>query len=333
MCESTKRIKHTLDKLNASNGNIYDFFAKNNYTSTILLNDFNHIKYHHHVEDNDSHFAKIFTYITEEDNQICDIQKCKYINIYYRNRSKYSTEQSNTDNEKNRLILDLLSRIHVYFIHSYQINRLTLNETYKIEQQLESLAQFESLDKDEKDIDHELLEERKIELTTHHMKQKMGNLNRVRNQSKYIEANNDPKDTPNENNVNFQKIHEIIKSHNISITETAISEAFSEYQNDKNKLISHVIDTYYAENENSFRLKNKVNPTHVSGENDVKIIYQCILYEYIDKSDLNTDNFVKIIRLSMTYDFDIDEFAKIATEKNISGKIFVKKTAQFLNKV
>eukprot|EP01084_Bolivina_argentea_P188455 324427_1 len=102
-----------------------------NYTKTHLLNDFNHIKYHHNADENNEVFANIYKYLTQNNKMNCSASKCKGIERHYQDRSKFSTQYFRQDHEvdfNNEYIFKLITRIHVYFIHSYDINRLSVNE-------------------------------------------------------------------------------------------------------------------------------------------------------------------------------------------------------------
>eukprot|EP01083_Nonionella_stella_P221287 790750_1 len=100
-------------------------FKNNDYTNTSLLNDFHHIKYMHHADDNDDAFQKIYEYFVDGIGSVCNEKQCRFITRHYRDRSilqndyRLSDETQNND-EYNpydpRYMMDLISRIHVYFI-------------------------------------------------------------------------------------------------------------------------------------------------------------------------------------------------------------------------
>eukprot|EP01084_Bolivina_argentea_P276330 471491_1 len=147
-CKSMQRIKTILTKFkpilqrNISNvckdeveQLITEIFT-DNYTKTHLLNDFNHIKHNHNVDENDLLFAKCFEYLTNDPKTNCNYSTCKPIERHYQDRSKLSNQYILSDSKSNddtvefnhQYIIRLINSIHVYFIHSYDINRLTLNE-------------------------------------------------------------------------------------------------------------------------------------------------------------------------------------------------------------
>eukprot|EP01084_Bolivina_argentea_P156657 273015_1 len=151
-CAFVERIKNLLNKFNAiiedSTENkiddallqlINDTFIKNDYSRTQLINDFHHIKYDHYADSDDYKFAAIYNYITSNTSNICQFKRCHHVQRHYRGRSKL-INQYNLQHDDGYSI-ELISRIHVYFIHSYDINRLTLKEKKSIDEQLNLLKQ------------------------------------------------------------------------------------------------------------------------------------------------------------------------------------------------
>eukprot|EP01083_Nonionella_stella_P184417 669391_1 len=73
-CKAMNRIKIILNEFDDSNfmKKFASIFIDNNYTNTSLLNDFHHVKYTHHADDDDCVFEQIFSYITEAIDTRCD---------------------------------------------------------------------------------------------------------------------------------------------------------------------------------------------------------------------------------------------------------------------
>eukprot|EP01083_Nonionella_stella_P144689 452189_1 len=112
-------------------------FITNHYTNASLLNDFHHIKYTHHADDTDRAFSKIYEYCIDDIGTVCNEKQCRFIHRHYRDRSKlqndYLLSDEKHDNDDfnphdRRYMMDLISSIHVYFIHSYHLNRFTIDE-------------------------------------------------------------------------------------------------------------------------------------------------------------------------------------------------------------
>eukprot|EP01084_Bolivina_argentea_P096188 172928_1 len=64
ICEKTENHTNIIKKIN-------DIF-NDDYTTTELLNDFYHIKYHHKIDENNIEFNKIFKYLTNSNVIRCD---------------------------------------------------------------------------------------------------------------------------------------------------------------------------------------------------------------------------------------------------------------------
>eukprot|EP01083_Nonionella_stella_P003583 10304_1 len=146
-CQAMNRIKIILHLVNEheDESNFMDeltsIFTPNHYTNTSLLNDFHHIKYTHHVDDDDAVFAKTYEYFVGGIGTVCDGRQCRFMSRHYRDRptlqSDYTLNDETQDNDEynpydSRYMIDLISRVHVYFIHSYHINRFTLNEVRRV---------------------------------------------------------------------------------------------------------------------------------------------------------------------------------------------------------
>eukprot|EP01084_Bolivina_argentea_P307966 532394_1 len=154
-----------------------------------------------------------------------------------------------------------MTRMHVYFIHSYDINRLTLHEI---------------------DIIDKLPEEEKITKTVDMMKQKKKQLNIVW-RSKFIEVKDEVKS--NHNCIDFQGICQHLNS---AVSEAELQAAFNEYKGDKNQFISDVIDAYYAKNDERLPLENKIAIHRLNCNATMrKKIYQCIMQKYVKPNELN----------------------------------------------
>eukprot|EP01084_Bolivina_argentea_P077003 139597_1 len=136
-----------------------------------LMNDFYHIKYNHNINDDRTQFDEFHQYLTDNKNKLtCDMNYCKSVERYNRNRNKLlSIQLDNTANDNNDIkdqySLFLLSRIHTFFIHSFETAILTNDEIKYIEGQLDEFKQ----------ADDDTLNDKKLALITkivHQKKQK-----------------------------------------------------------------------------------------------------------------------------------------------------------------
>eukprot|EP01084_Bolivina_argentea_P075872 137498_1 len=91
-----------------------------NYSCVELLNDFYHIKYNHNTNDDSTEFNIFYRYLCGSELQ-CNIESCDGSRRYYNGRDI-------NKNTINSYPLNLICRIHTYFIHSYETATLTQHE-------------------------------------------------------------------------------------------------------------------------------------------------------------------------------------------------------------
>eukprot|EP01084_Bolivina_argentea_P034776 64413_1 len=341
-CDSIKRIKLILNRFQQhSNDNcidmLIDIFIKNNYTNSDLLNDFHHVKTDHNIENDYAKFAEISKYIITKDshhkNMYCCAETCKSVKNHYRDRSKINqVDQQIKDKLNNDYTLDLISRIHVYFIHSYDIDRLTLHEINLIN---EKLLKIQKLD-EEKEFDTELLNDIKLEMMADMVNNKKNKLNVFRRKQKFIETKfADVLTTEcNSDFVSIREIHTMLENNNVHVELQALKLTLLQYEYDKHSFINELIDTNYKSKNGTSSLHDIIIDTlHCT---DVSTICECILYKYFKKTDLNHYNFINIASIileTLSPNIKINEFANIAKQENITGKMFVKGHIQFKNSV
>eukprot|EP01084_Bolivina_argentea_P271485 461985_1 len=224
---------HTYDQYSTLIENI---FTNNHYSNTDLLNDFHHIKYDHNADDDDIQFQQIYTFFMEPIKDICQQKQCKHIQRHFLDRSKLINECTSNNSS---YTLRLISRIHVYFIHSYHINRLTMHEVNRVNEQLDGVRKLDLMD-DNKQME-ELLSAKKIEMETAFIKKKTNKLNIIRNNDKFIAAQDAGYSI--ENSIDIQKIYQILINHDVFIDEKQLRCAFAKYE-DKNLFVSDIIDAY-----------------------------------------------------------------------------------------
>eukprot|EP01084_Bolivina_argentea_P250383 419457_1 len=310
-CESMKRIQMVLEQSTSSTNNNenkeqslikIESVINDNYTTTHLMNDYNHIKYHHKVDNNANEFAKVYSYFKQNTHVICNIHNCKYIDKHYMDRSKIICQcidsYENCYKSQENCIFNLISKIHVYFFHD--INRLPTQEKQNIAQQHLNNS------------------------SNHDQKQKITNLKR-----KYIEPTHC---------IDFQAIQQLLSQHNIPIDVNQIQVACVKYK-DKNQFINDLIDAYYSTSDQILPLENEISVNHLPQDHQIRQqIYGILLFKYIRKHELNNDNFVRIAEEiivtsypQLNIEFDIDDFIEIARNENLNGKIFIKGHSCFKN--
>eukprot|EP01084_Bolivina_argentea_P055634 101959_1 len=134
----------------------------------------------------------------------------------------------------------------------------------------------------------------------------------------------------NSTKLDYKQIY-ILVEHNAVLRapeEKNFEAAFQQVSQTRNELISKLCDVYCNPNEEKTFL-NELN----CNEKQRNEICDLILHHYIDKHQLNHDNFVKILKktvIDLYPDFDVDKFAAKAKECHLSGDIFLKEKSQYI---
>eukprot|EP01083_Nonionella_stella_P039600 107698_1 len=348
ICQAINRIKIILHALNddllrenphENQSHLMDKFAsifiRNHYTNTSLLNDFHHIKYMHNADDNDGVFAQIYQYFIAEMDTVCKAKQCRFIRRHYRDRSVLQNdyklcEETHDDDDYSsldaRYMMDLISRIHVYFIHSYHINRFTMHDLCIVEEQTENHG-----------LNEDALQDRQMQLLTDIMKAKRNIIGIERDNDKFNEPVSIVQDKHKNCVIDYLKMQDILHKHNINIILQDLRSAFSAYTgtNAKDTLISDIIDAYYALNDTTLPLSNDISITSLHSDCTHRhTIYRTILFQYFEKRDINAANVIKIAENILTEHYpaiDISEFGKMAMNANINGNTFIKGHQEFKN--
>eukprot|EP01083_Nonionella_stella_P083340 230386_1 len=342
-CQAIKRIQIILHEFNDDQHepNLVEKFAtifiSNGYTNTSLLNDFHHIKYTHHADDDDSVFSKIHTYFVNEIGTVCNEKQCRFISRHYRDRSTLQNQLNDCilsdekhDNDgfnphDRRYMMDLISRIHVYFIHSYHLNRFTMHELRLANQQIER----HQLDEDASD-------DMRMQLLTDIMNAKRNIIGIERDNDKFKEPMSINKHNHEQSAIDYAKMHDILHKHGINIGMHDLRSAFSAYTgNDKDTLIADLIDAYFALNDTSLPLSNVISITSLHCDyTHRQAIYRIILFHYFEKRDINAAHFIKIAETLLTEHYpgvDISAFGDVAMNAHINGNTFTKGTPGYRN--
>eukprot|EP01083_Nonionella_stella_P163132 536109_1 len=312
---------------------IQDIFSKNQYEYTHLLDDFHHIRYNHHIDDNGDTFHQLHAHCF--DDLVCDVQTCGHIQRYWRDRTDQSEDADQTffsandivdtdDRLRMMCVMDLIEQIHVYFIHSYDINRLTTKEIQIIDDQIQ-LRRDAALDDDLADID--LYDDQKVEKVASILAEKSRKLDITRNDDRFITKPIAPKRCV----IDSDAIHRLLQAEGISMDPhaTTLQDVLKKYDNNKPLFISDMISTYYRQSGD------------ITGNIDLsREVCGCILYKYIKKDELNNAQFIQISKIIIESFYphiadNIERFVEIArnAKTNISGKILIRGNNEFMNSV
>eukprot|EP01083_Nonionella_stella_P061423 160062_1 len=200
-CQSLKRIKivlkHCDDMIteptqitnislqNKIHDLIHHKLGHGTFNNTSLLDDFHHIKYGHNVDQDIHKFDTILNNLT---NKNCNSEKCGHLMRHYTDRTQPIDDVLDDTANDNRYALNLISRIHTYFIHSYDLNKLTVKELKTMNDELKEFQQ--TLQANDCDYDQKA-QQKKLEILSKIMKNKKAKkLTQNASNDKYIAQRN-----------------------------------------------------------------------------------------------------------------------------------------------
>eukprot|EP01084_Bolivina_argentea_P070271 127768_1 len=203
-------IKNQLDhSQNQTDKLMSNILPKEQYSNVNLLNDFYHIKYDHSTNNDPNQFNAFYVYLFNDDNlSKCDINHCQAVKRCYDRRN--INQLTDTTNDRS---LHLISRVHTYFIHSYETSRLTPDEIQYIEQQLNEY----------KEDDENKVNDKKLQLIATITKNKQTTLTKTRfsDYNKFILTDND--------SIDCNKIIHILTENSININKQQMEDKFNNY--------------------------------------------------------------------------------------------------------
>eukprot|EP01083_Nonionella_stella_P108569 315880_1 len=317
-----KTLKSDAQLQNETNDLVINLLGDEQYSIVELLNNFYHIKYDHNV-NNDPHQFNLFYYYlfdNEMNTLQCDTNDCKSVKRYSNRRNRsFNCSQRSTHNDAGTYSLDLLCRIHTYFMHSYDMYQLTPDEIQYIERKLN-----EHVLNDMKDED--VMNDVKLQLVSG-----VKSLKRhLSNNGKYV--------TSDHLYLNYQKISIILKKNDIPIEAGLagnLATAFDPYVYDQTQFISDLCDVMWQENDTDVLLAEILHKElNLSNQQTRTMIYELLLYKCVDKHELNNSNFIKILQTTargLYPNIDCDAIATISHNEKLTGKLFIKGDPQFKN--
>eukprot|EP01084_Bolivina_argentea_P137889 242850_1 len=293
------------------------------YTTLKLLDDFFHLKYNHNTMDSTIEFDKCYQFLTNNIRNICDIKHCKGYKHYSRDREKAMEEMIGTNNcnkVEYMYSYNLLCRIHSFFLHSYETNRLTKFEIDKIEQEIndskEDYNDVSSLKKSK--LMSEALNKKKFESKSNH--------------SKFITTYNS---TP----LDYDYVAEILNESGVTIDNNRLQIEFNslnEYNYNKEQLINDVCCAIGNTKDDSILTQLLSNNLGIKQYVQRQKIYDVILYRYISPEELDNINFTKVLLYNASIlcpQFNTNDMKEICKKEYLNGFIFNKGTKQYKNSV
>eukprot|EP01084_Bolivina_argentea_P075974 137678_1 len=337
-CESASRIKSLLEQYNKyiSSNDITSVYALQsvikqfvqNYSNNQLFNDFDHVEYQHNTKDDTNQFELFYNYLfTDAETMKCDIKSCKTVEIYYKSRyDRSSTDIKCLQNDdiNNTHLIRLISRIHTYFIHSYDTERLTNEEFMSIKKQLSECKDYDSDEKQDK----------KTALISNIIKKKqkfVSNIIGSSKNNKFITSGSNK----SLNQTEISKICTILNDNEISINSNKMTDIFENYGYHKQQLVDDLCDILYDNNQRKIVLCDiLINELKIDSQIQRNQMYETILFQCVQKNELNQRNFAKMLRFKALQFYssrECDEIKRIAKGANLNGKIFIKGGQEFMN--
>eukprot|EP01084_Bolivina_argentea_P266586 452186_1 len=316
-CKSANRIKLILQQYDPSEAQLQDdtnniinkIFPDTHYSYIDLLNDFHHIKYDHHTNDKTHEFDAFYEYLfANEDILKCEISFCVGATRHY-TRRRYIPSVSATNDIKRAYGLNLVDRIHTYFVHSYDINMLTPEEIKYIENQMSEC-------KDMNDI-HDEIFDNKLQLITTILNKKTDTTRSIINSSAFVRSESFSKE-----------ICIILKNNDIPMDEFNLTVAFANYCYDKQQLMDDLCDIILNRNDDNTTISDILaNVMEFVDRKQKQQLYDVILYKYFKKQQLDNTNFIKILQSTANELYPNDNWdgiEQIAVSYNLTGKVFIK---------
>eukprot|EP01084_Bolivina_argentea_P021357 39672_1 len=352
-CESTNRIKLILEKYNHilydnhSNSEyqlqnevtqlMHNILVNGQYSNVEIINDFYHIKYDHDVNDNLQQFDLFYQYLNNYDNVlICDVNNCETVNRYYNIRRSCRSLNTPRDDIKTNDIhssiinsLNLISQIHTYFIHAYDIDQLSSDEIKYIEKHLNTLEYKDDMHQNDRKL--QLIvsvinkkKEKVLAITDHQI-----------DNSKYVTSE---MYCMNYQTLDFENISFGGYYTEQRVEETKFRKAVIAHGYHKQQLIDELVDIIFQETDRNTSISIILKKTAPRFKDCYKRqqIYNQLIHKYIKLAELDNRNFTQILKITAAKiipTINVDEIEKIAINKNLNGKIFLKSSSNFTNSI
>eukprot|EP01084_Bolivina_argentea_P215527 365923_1 len=313
-----QNVSSEFEIANKINELINNKLLNGNYSNIKLINDFFHLKYDHKLNDDNNKFNSFYRFISnDEEFLLCDIQHCKGHRRYHRHRANLRnyTSKSIENNDTNMSSYNILSRVHSFFIHSYD-NKLTEDEISYIEQQLNNVDEEHTEQNSNRKsmLIAELFRNKKrkstVEMTDH---------------CKYM--------TSNQESINYEKIALVLNNHGINIQQEQIEIVFDEHGYHKQQLINDICDALINNNDQDILLTKMLKYLQVDDAKSTQV-YDLILHNYIKKTELDDINFVKVLMhtASNLYpDINTQQIQQFSEKENVNVNMFIKGNEEFIN--
>ena len=299
---------------------------KFDYSATKLLDDVHHLKYGHGIDSDDTKFDEAFAFFNDSLQEYeCDINKCPFVKRHFRDRGldqgKMETMKDHTMNDD--VLLDAMAMIHCYFVHSYDINRLTKEERDRVDEALSSNV----TEDDEEKLGEDM---RRSKLLADILREKQQKLHIARRSQRYFEhVDTELNHDDTTESVDFASMSRVVK-----VDESTLREALGDFAKGTDRLIEDLIDIVYGQQNVEDR---KIWRALKVAEDEKEGIFRRILYDHFKCAQLSNANLVKMCHVivhRMELQIDIDALNEVLTSNGIDGRIYDKtnpETCQSVN--
>ena len=312
-CPSARILKGLLKRLHrhqsetSALSTLQNMLNQHNYSATNLLDDFYHILYVHGVDADDNNFDDVFSFFADTLLGGCSAGDCKYLRQHYRDRG---SPLLNVDDEPDEFLMDIMTMIHCYFLHSFDLYRLTKEERQRVEMEL---LDGVALDDEEKG-DTESDDIRRTELVADILRAKAEKMPFFRGNRRFCDA--EYGQSASETIIGFAEMAETA-----SMDVVALREALSGYGQDRDQLIGDLIDVVYGQDVEELSIWKALNVDDVRKQH----VARQILHGYFkctQLSSLNMNKFCQEIVERHALKIDMTRFEEFVTNKGIDGRIF-----------
>ena len=285
------------------------------YSATKLLDDFHHLKYGHGLNEDDTKFDAAFQFFTDSiiENE-CDVNQCHLMQRHYRDRGQPLLSRGVVDGDtvNDEVLMDIMAMVHCYFIHSFDLHRLTKAERETVEME----SSYGTALDDEQKGDSENDDLWRTKLVADFLREKEQKLQLHRGNKRFRDE--EYGQSTSEKMVDFTAM-----AQSVGVDEAVLREGLSEYEQNRDRLIGNLIDVVYDEDVHDVPIWKTLKVD----EDQTRDIFRQILYDYFKCTQLSTENMIKSCNVTvqrMEFKIDIDPLNEVMTSNGIDGRIYDK---------
>ena len=291
---------------------------KYEYSATKLLDDLHHLQYDHNLNNDDVKFDAAFDFFSGcLSEKGCNVNECPFMRRHYRKRGR--EEAAHLDSGDN-ILMDTMAQIHCYFLHSFDIDRLTKEERDRVEMELSveiGLDDDNNHNNNNGDGDTSDEDEKRLSIINTILTAKRERLRFQRDDRRYRDQDGKHKMKSNEL-VDFTTMAQVA-----GVNEDLLKEGLKEYERKRDKLIGDLIDVVYHEEAKTVNIWCKLDM-----KDEAKAAtFRKVLHGYFKNTQLNPGNLIRASKAFITrkrLQIDMDVLIDVVTTNDIDGRMFDK---------